>query len=99
MPTGVDEASVEAGLLRVHGDDGAARGSAFRILADGTAITCDHVVEGLGQIEVEDALGNRAVVRSIERFPDVDLALLRSALTGDSLPLGTRVRPARGSAS
>ena len=88
MSTALD-AYVTRALLRVCEVDGRARGTAFRIHPSGVLLTCHHVVRDLGTVYVAEEGGEPVIGRctSEDRFPTVDLAVIRTSLTGPALPI------------
>ncbi len=90
MSTALD-AYVTRALLRVCEADGRARGTAFRIHPSGVLLTCHHVVRDLGTVHVAEEGGQPVVGRctSKDRFPAVDLAVIRTSLTGPALPIAS----------
>ena len=65
-------------------------GSGVIIAPDGLVLTNSHVVEGAGEISLQDAEGHLMAARSLGEDPDTDLALLRAGFGRDlpSAPLG-----------
>jgi S1-C subfamily serine protease len=65
-------------------------GSGVIIAPDGLMLTNSHVVEGAGEISLQDAEGHLSEARSLGEDPDTDLALLRAGFGRDlpSAPLG-----------
>ncbi len=60
---------------RVHGADGKPRGTAF-LCGEGNALTAEHVVKGLAQVELRFQSGVKAAAAMIEGDPRLDVALL-----------------------
>jgi S1-C subfamily serine protease len=73
-------------------------GSGVIIAPDGLVLTNSHVVEGAGEISLQDAEGHLMEARSLGEDPDTDLALLRAGFGRDlpSAPLGDSKSLKRG---
>ena len=73
-------------------------GSGVIIAPDGLVLTNSHVVEGAGEISLQDAEGHLMEARSLGEDPDTDLALLRAGSGRDlpSAPLGDSKSLKRG---
>jgi S1-C subfamily serine protease len=76
--------------VRANNGRAAGVGSGVIIAPDGLVLTNSHVVEGAGEISLQDAEGHLMEARSLGEDPDTDLALLRAGFARDlpSAPLG-----------
>ena len=89
MPPAV-EALAEAALVAISADR-EVRGTGFVIDENSTVLTCHHVVDGLGSVQLHGPEGStHADKAAIIAAPDIDLALIRaSSPLGKPLPLAS----------
>jgi hypothetical protein len=71
-----DEERISAAIARVLDPKRRTRGTGFLVSSTGTVLTCEHVVAGLNDIEIQMANGDLHRGFVAQRFPDLDLALL-----------------------
>ncbi len=57
-------------------------GTGFNIRADGLIVTCRHIVEGAGSVEITFESGQTEIVDQWTEFKDADLALIDVDLSG-----------------